>query len=50
MWDDITYPIPNFNGCTVEVWWQIISSHTLLGMWLFIHAGIMLILVGKRGH
>ena len=20
MWDDITYPFPNFNGCTVEVW------------------------------
>ena len=20
MWDQITYPFPNFNGCTVEVW------------------------------
>ena len=20
MWDEITYPCPNFNGCTVEVW------------------------------
>ena len=20
MWDEITYPFPNFNGCTVEVW------------------------------
>ena len=20
MWDGITYPFPNFNGCTVEVW------------------------------
>ena len=20
MWDEITYPSPNFNGCTVEVW------------------------------
>ena len=37
MWGKITY--------TVEVWeWneilEVISSHTLLGMWLFIHAGI----------
>ena len=24
-WDEITYPIPNFNGCTIEVWeWIII--------------------------
>ena len=20
VWDEITYPVPNFNGCTVEVW------------------------------
>ena len=20
IWDEITYPFPNFNGCTVEVW------------------------------
>ena len=20
VWDDSTYPFPNFNGCTVEVW------------------------------
>ena len=20
MWDEITYPFPNFNGCTVDVW------------------------------
>ena len=20
MWDNVTYPFPNFNGCTVEVW------------------------------
>ena len=20
MWDEITYPFPNFNGCTVEAW------------------------------
>ena len=37
----IIYLFPNFNGPTVEVWeWIIISSHTLLGMWLVIHAEI----------
>ena len=20
VWDEVTYPFPNFNGCTVEVW------------------------------
>ena len=20
MWDELIYPFPNFNGCTVEVW------------------------------
>ena len=20
VWDDITYPFPNFNGATVEIW------------------------------
>ena len=20
MWYEITYPFPNFNGCTIEVW------------------------------
>ena len=23
MWDEITYPFPNFNSCTTEVWEQI---------------------------
>ena len=23
VWDEITYPFPNFNGCTVEVWERI---------------------------
>ena len=27
LWDEITYPFPNFNGCTVEVW-EWISSFT----------------------
>ena len=25
VWDEITYPFPNFNGCTVEVWEWIIN-------------------------
>ena len=30
MWDEITYPFPNFNGETVEVLeWGVISAHTL---------------------
>ena len=24
VWDEITYPFPNINGCTVEIWeWLI---------------------------
>ena len=42
--DEITYPFPNSNGAAVEVWefinWPVISSHTLLGILLRIHAGI----------
>ena len=34
MWDDITYPFLNFKGG------EVISFHTLQGMWLLIHAGI----------
>ena len=41
MWGEITYPFPNFNGYTVEVWeWISNLSHVLLGMWLLIHAEI----------
>ena len=29
VWDEITYPFPNFNGCTIEVLEQVISSHAL---------------------
>ena len=30
VWDDITYPFPNFNSYIVEVWeWISNSSHTL---------------------
>ena len=42
MWDEITYPFPDFNGATVKVreWTGIILSRTWLGMWLLIHAAI----------
>ena len=41
MWDVITYPFLNFNGCTVEVqeWISNFIPH-ILGMKLLIHAGI----------
>ena len=40
VWDEITYPFPNFNVCTVEVLGMESLSHSLLGMWLLIHVGI----------
>ena len=52
VWGEVTYPSPNFNGCTVEVWVWISNFifHTLLGMWLLIHNVIKFNHVGKRGH
>ena len=47
MRDEITFPFPNFNGLTVEVW-EVISFQTLLRMRLFIHAGINLNPGSKR--
>ena len=44
MWDELTYPFLSFNGATIQVFkfknGYVISSHTLLGVWLLIHAGI----------
>ena len=38
---DCVYTFPNLNAATVEIWkWIRNSSHTLLDMWLLIHAGI----------
>ena len=34
VWDEITYPFPNFSGAAIEVW------EWILDMWLLIHAGI----------
>ena len=41
VWDEITYPFANFNGCTFEVrqWISNFITH-FMGMWLLIHAGI----------
>ena len=41
-WDEITYPFPNFNGATVDVWEWISNfiPHTLFCIWLLIHVGI----------
>ena len=41
MLDEITYPFPNFNGATVEVWERISnSSYIFLDMWLLIHSDV----------
>ena len=39
--NEITYPFPNFNGCTIEVWEWISNlwCYAWLGMWLLIHVG-----------
>ena len=50
VWDEITYSFPNFNGATVEVWEWISNFIPLMGMWLFIHAGLNVLYVSNRGH
>ena len=41
MWDEITYPFPNFSGAAVGVWeWIIDVIPHFAGMRLFIHAEI----------
>ena len=40
MSDEITYTFPNFKRYNQGNLEWIISSHTLLSMWLLIHAGI----------
>ena len=35
VWDKISHHFPNFNRTATKV----VSSYTLLGMWLLIHAG-----------
>ena len=38
VWDVITHPFPNFKATVGNGW--VLSSHTLLGMLLLIHAGV----------
>ena len=41
MCDEITYPFPDFNGGSVEVWEQISNFiPNIFGMWSLIQAGI----------
>ena len=41
VWDGITYPFPNINGSTVEVWeWNSNFTPHFIGMWLLIHTGV----------
>ena len=41
VWDEITYPFPNFNGATVEVWVWISNfiPHIIMDV-ITTHAGI----------
>ena len=42
IWDKITYPFQILYGYTIEILnGLVISSHPLLGMWLFMHAVII---------
>ena len=39
--DESTYPFPKFSSAMIKVWqWMSNFIHTLLGMWLCIHADI----------
>ena len=41
MWGEITYPFPNVNCATVEVWeWIAVSSHSLQDVGLLNHVEI----------
>ena len=50
MWDEITYPFPNLNGCTVEAWEWITNSiqHFINGRNYLSMLGLKLIHVSKR--
>ena len=41
VWDEIIHPFPKFNDAAVLVWnGYVISSHTLLSVWVLIHAAL----------
>ena len=50
MWEDITFPFPNFNGCTVEVWEWISNfiSHFTEHVITYPCLGLKLNYVSKR--
>ena len=52
VWEEITNPFPQFNGEWVLGLDKIFYPHTLLGMWLLIHAGICKVLdcIGQNGN
>ena len=49
VWGEITYPFPNFNGCTVEVWEWINHFTFYNGCNYASVLGLKLIYVSKRG-
>ena len=50
VWDDITYPFLNFNGCTVAVYECISNFIPHFVIHVIIHAEIKLNHASKRGH
>ena len=50
MWDEITYPFPNFNGATVDVWeWDKQFHFTLYNICNYLSMlGLKLIHVSQR--
>ena len=49
VWDEITYPLPNFNGCTVEVWEWISNFIPHFNGHLMMTCLCWIIHVSKRG-
>ena len=50
VWDEITHPLPNFNGATVEVWEWISNFITLYNGYDYLSMpGLKLNHVSKRG-
>ena len=50
VWDEITYPFPNFNSCTVEVWEWISNFISLYNGCNYLSMlGLKLINISKRG-
>ena len=51
VWDEITYPFPNFNGATIEVWEGIndFIPHFLMDVITYPCWDLKLIHISKRG-